>query len=84
MSTVNICPHCGFKSHDDEICNACGKMIHDDVVQKSFRQVVREIGTDLKKMGFHGSTPYDPLGDCSNCGDNGTFGDLCPSCGEPI
>ncbi len=54
MSFKNICPHCGFKSFDDEICNSCGKTLHNDdcVQKKSFRQVVREVGVDLKNVGI--------------------------------
>jgi len=25
-----VCPHCGYRSEDDELCLACGKLFHED------------------------------------------------------
>lgn len=31
MNSDNVvCPHCGYRSEDDELCVACGKFIHED------------------------------------------------------
>ena len=62
MTTIPVCPHCGFEVGDDEMCRACGALIEDIPVRNV--SLVRDIGgffAGLKDKGFHGDEIQKPF-----------------------
>jgi ribosomal protein L37E len=61
VDTNTGCPQCGFTDFDEmEICQACGFLSEDTSVRNiSFSQVVDDVSTRLREMGFHDGRDYD-------------------------
>jgi hypothetical protein len=62
MTTVFVCPHCGFEVGDEEMCRACGALTEDIPVRDvSLTRGIGKFFAGLKDEGFHGDVMQKSL-----------------------
>lgn len=45
-----VCPHCGYRSEDDEYCAACGKLFDDDLLSSQNVSFLEALGSGLRSI----------------------------------